>query len=148
MDGGLVVEPGPQVRRPASMDVAKLAGVSQKTVSRVFNGERYVTEEVRERVLDAAQRLGYRPNRAARALKLERNHVGLAQRNAQATGAGGAQALFTIVITGSLLSIIPSPSPCCCCSGTGRAAWPWAASTSGAAGHPAGPEVTERNSNE
>jgi DNA-binding LacI/PurR family transcriptional regulator len=56
------------------MDVAKLAGVSQKTVSRVFNGERYVTEEVRERVLEAANRLGYRPNRAARALKLERNH--------------------------------------------------------------------------
>jgi multiple sugar transport system permease protein len=33
--------------------------------------------------------------------------VGLAQWNAQATGGGGAQALFNIVITGSLLSIIP-----------------------------------------
>ncbi|GIF00446.1 LacI family DNA-binding transcriptional regulator [Paractinoplanes rishiriensis] len=61
-------------RPPGSTDVAKLAGVSQKTVSRVFNGERYVTAEVRERVLDAAARLGYRPNRAARALKLERHH--------------------------------------------------------------------------
>lgn len=60
--------------RPGSTDVAKLAGVSQKTVSRVFNGERYVTDEVRARVLDAARRLGYRPNRAARALKLEHNY--------------------------------------------------------------------------
>jgi DNA-binding LacI/PurR family transcriptional regulator len=74
MSGSLVFEPDPHVRRPGSTDVAKLAGVSQKTVSRVFNGERYVTEEVRERVFEAAHRLGYRPNRAARALKLERNH--------------------------------------------------------------------------
>jgi len=53
---------------PRSVDVAQLAGVSQKTVSRVFNGERYVSAEVRERVLEAAARLGYRINSAARAL--------------------------------------------------------------------------------
>jgi DNA-binding LacI/PurR family transcriptional regulator len=61
------------VARPGSTDVAKLAGVSQKTVSRVFNGERYVTEDVRRRVLEAAEQLGYRPNQAARSLKLERH---------------------------------------------------------------------------
>nr|WP_296067385.1 LacI family DNA-binding transcriptional regulator [uncultured Actinoplanes sp.] len=55
-------------RRPASTDVASLAGVSQKTVSRVMNGEPYVTEQVRLRVLRAAQQLGYRRNNAARAL--------------------------------------------------------------------------------
>jgi DNA-binding LacI/PurR family transcriptional regulator len=55
-------------RRPASTDVANLAGVSQKTVSRVMNGEPYVKEEVRLRVLRAAQELGYRRNNAARAL--------------------------------------------------------------------------------
>jgi DNA-binding LacI/PurR family transcriptional regulator len=55
-------------RRPASTDVASLAGVSQKTVSRVMNGERYVKEEVRLRVLQAAQQLGYRRNRAAQTL--------------------------------------------------------------------------------
>ncbi|MEV5903366.1 LacI family DNA-binding transcriptional regulator, partial [Streptomyces sp. NPDC052127] len=50
------------------MDVARLAGVSQKTVSRVFNNEAYVSAEVRGRVLAAAAELGYRRNNAARAL--------------------------------------------------------------------------------
>ncbi|KOG30408.1 transcriptional regulator [Streptomyces resistomycificus] len=50
------------------MDVARLAGVSQKTVSRVFNDEPYVSADVRRRVLDAAEQLGYRRNNAARAL--------------------------------------------------------------------------------
>lgn len=53
---------------PRSVDVARLAGVSQKTVSRVLNGERYVSEDVRRRVLQAAEDLGYRMNNAARAL--------------------------------------------------------------------------------
>ncbi|MFF8937954.1 LacI family DNA-binding transcriptional regulator [Streptomyces paradoxus] len=53
---------------PRSVDVAQLAGVSQKTVSRVLNGERYVSEDVRRRVLEAAEQLGYRLNSAARAL--------------------------------------------------------------------------------
>ncbi|MCX4759769.1 LacI family DNA-binding transcriptional regulator [Streptomyces sp. NBC_01275] len=50
------------------MDVARLAGVSQKTVSRVFNDEPYVSADVRRRVLEAAEQLGYRRNNAARAL--------------------------------------------------------------------------------
>ncbi|OAH14510.1 LacI family DNA-binding transcriptional regulator [Streptomyces jeddahensis] len=53
---------------PRSVDVARLAGVSQKTVSRVFNDEPYVSAEVRRRVLEAAGELGYRRNNAARAL--------------------------------------------------------------------------------
>jgi DNA-binding LacI/PurR family transcriptional regulator len=58
--------------------VANLAGVSQKTVSRVINGERYVKEEVRLRVLQAAQELGYRRNSAARALNSGRTQrIGL-----------------------------------------------------------------------
>lgn len=56
-------------RRPPGMtDVARLAGVSQKTVSRVVNNERYVSDAVREKVLRAARELGFRPNTAARAL--------------------------------------------------------------------------------
>ncbi|MFI7299979.1 LacI family DNA-binding transcriptional regulator [Streptomyces sp. NPDC050121] len=53
---------------PRSVDVARLAGVSQKTVSRVFNDEQYVSADVRRRVLEAAETLGYRRNNAARAL--------------------------------------------------------------------------------
>jgi DNA-binding LacI/PurR family transcriptional regulator len=54
--------------KPSSTDVARLAGVSQKTVSRVLNGEPYVKEEVRLRVQAAMRELGYRRNDAARAL--------------------------------------------------------------------------------
>lgn len=61
-------------RPPRSTDVARLAGVSQKTVSRVLNGEPYVSDEVRGRVLAAARELGYRRNTAARALHLGRFH--------------------------------------------------------------------------
>ncbi|NUP17598.1 MAG: LacI family DNA-binding transcriptional regulator [Streptomyces sp.] len=60
---------------PRSVDVARSAGVSQKTVSRVFNGERYVSAEVRRRVLDAAEELGYRMNSAARALASGRSRT-------------------------------------------------------------------------
>jgi len=61
-------------RRPGGTDVARLAGVSQKTVSRVFNNEPSVTDATRDRVLAAAQRLGYRPNGAARALLTGRTY--------------------------------------------------------------------------
>jgi hypothetical protein len=60
--------PSGRGRRPGGTDVARLAGVSQKTVSRVFNNEPNVTEDTRHRVLAAARRLGYRPNGAAHAL--------------------------------------------------------------------------------
>jgi DNA-binding LacI/PurR family transcriptional regulator len=49
-------------------DVARLAGVSHQTVSRVLNGHPTVRGSTRARVLDAVQTLGYRPNLAARAL--------------------------------------------------------------------------------
>ncbi|MEH0548268.1 LacI family DNA-binding transcriptional regulator [Streptomyces sp. B21-105] len=53
---------------PRSADVARLAGVSRKTVSRVLNNEPYVSEEARTKVLAAAEELGYRLNQAARTL--------------------------------------------------------------------------------
>jgi DNA-binding LacI/PurR family transcriptional regulator len=63
-----MVRRGGSPSAPSGVDVARLAGVSQKTVSRVYNGEQYVSAEVRQRVLEAAEELGYRPNSAARAL--------------------------------------------------------------------------------
>jgi DNA-binding LacI/PurR family transcriptional regulator len=65
---------GRRVRRPGGTDVARVAGVSQKTVSRVFNDEPNVTEDTRNRVLAAARELGYRPNGAARALLTGRTY--------------------------------------------------------------------------
>jgi LacI family transcriptional regulator len=49
-------------------DVAKHAGVSVATVSHVINDTRYVSPELRQRVLDAIEALDYRPNRIAQAL--------------------------------------------------------------------------------
>ena len=49
-------------------DVARLAGVSPQTVSRVLNESPQVRDATRRRVLDAVRRLEYRPNRLARAL--------------------------------------------------------------------------------
>jgi DNA-binding LacI/PurR family transcriptional regulator len=57
------------------VDVAREAGVSQKTVSRVINDAPHVRPEVRRRVLEAIDQLGYRPNVAARALVTQRTHV-------------------------------------------------------------------------
>ena len=55
--------------RPAVMsDVARLAGVSHQTVSRVINDSSHVRPETRERVLLAMRQLDYRPNSVARAL--------------------------------------------------------------------------------
>ena len=57
------------------ISVAKAAGVSNKTVSRVINGEPYVTEETRERVEKAIQDLGYVPNMAARLIRSSRSNT-------------------------------------------------------------------------
>lgn len=49
-------------------DVAREAGVSIRTVSRVVNNKDEIADETRQRVLDVIQRLGYRPNTLARSL--------------------------------------------------------------------------------
>jgi len=59
-------------------EVAKLAGVSTATVSAVINQNKYVSPELRRRVEQAVDRLGYRPNLVARSLKLnETRTIGL-----------------------------------------------------------------------
>jgi DNA-binding LacI/PurR family transcriptional regulator len=60
-------------RQPVMADVARLAGVSHQTVSRVINGQDNLRPETRERVLEAIRQLGYRPNAAARALVTRRS---------------------------------------------------------------------------
>jgi len=57
------------VGRARMSDVARLAGVSTKTASRVFSGDDRVAEKTKQNVLEAAARLRYRPNILARNLR-------------------------------------------------------------------------------
>lgn len=72
-------------RPPRMTDVARLAGVSQQSVSRVLNGHPHISADVKERVEEAIRALGYRRNTAARALATRRTlklgvvSVGMAQ---------------------------------------------------------------------
>ena len=60
--------------RTTIADVARIAGVSKATVSRVLAGQiKYVREETRQRVLKAVDELGYHPSNAARSLKSKRS---------------------------------------------------------------------------
>ncbi|MBW6435375.1 LacI family DNA-binding transcriptional regulator [Actinoplanes hulinensis] len=68
-------------------DVARLAGVSHQTVSRVLNDHPNVKEQTRIRVRAAIAELGYRPNRAARALVTGRSQlIGVVARNSTLYG--------------------------------------------------------------
>ena len=55
---------------PTVKEVAERAGVSSASVSRALSGTGGVREPVRRRILEAAQELSYRPNRAARDLRV------------------------------------------------------------------------------
>lgn len=55
--------------------VAQEAGVSYQTVSKVLNGQVQVTPETRHRILQAANRLGYRPNQLARSMRTGRSFM-------------------------------------------------------------------------
>jgi len=77
MLGPMSTEGGPRAGRargrtrigPSIGDVAREAGVSAQTVSRVSTGADNVRPDTRQRVLDAMEKLGYSPNHAARALR-------------------------------------------------------------------------------
>ena len=55
--------------------VAKIAGVSRATVSRVVNGYPHIRPEVRERVERVIQQTGYQPNALARSLASSQSHI-------------------------------------------------------------------------
>lgn len=61
--------------QPTIKDVAKLAGVSISTVSRVINNSKPVSPESRKRVLDAIDKLDFRPNQLARSLVMRRSEM-------------------------------------------------------------------------
>lgn len=92
-------------------DVAKAADVSPQTVSRVANGSDAVKPETRQRVEAAMERLGYRPNYAARALKHGRfQDIGVVMFN---TATFGNAASLILLWPTRPMTIIQSPSrPC------------------------------------
>ncbi|WP_329056076.1 LacI family DNA-binding transcriptional regulator [Amycolatopsis sp. NBC_01488] len=61
--------------RPTLNSVAEAAAVSRQTVSNVINSPEVVSPETRERVLAAIERLGYRPNTAARQMRTTRSQI-------------------------------------------------------------------------
>jgi LacI family transcriptional regulator len=74
-----------ETRKPTINDVARLSGVSKKTVSRVINRSPLLNEETRQRVLEVIRELGYVPNPQARALALRTNFlIGLIHDNPNA----------------------------------------------------------------
>jgi DNA-binding LacI/PurR family transcriptional regulator len=76
-------------------DVARLAGVSHQTVSRVLNDHPNVKEQTRLRVRAAIAELGYRPNRAARALVTGRSQlIGVVAQNSVLYGPASLLAAF------------------------------------------------------
>lgn len=63
------------MNRSSILEVAKLAGVSPSTVSRVTNNSSIVKVSTREKVQDAMKKLGYQPNSAAQSLSSKRSNT-------------------------------------------------------------------------
>ena len=61
--------------QPTIKDVAKLAGVSISTVSRVMNNSKPVSPEARQKVLDAINKLDFKPNELARSLVMRKSNL-------------------------------------------------------------------------
>jgi LacI family transcriptional regulator, fructose operon transcriptional repressor len=63
---------------PSIKDVAKIAGVSTATVSRVLGNNAHIKEKTRQRVMEAVEQLNYRPNLIARSLRAQKSaRIGL-----------------------------------------------------------------------
>src|SRR5690606_703290 len=62
-------------KRPTINDVARLANVSKKTVSRVINESPFVREETRARIAEVIKQLGFTPDPQARGLAFRRSFL-------------------------------------------------------------------------
>jgi DNA-binding LacI/PurR family transcriptional regulator len=83
-------------RAPNIRDVARLAGVSYQTVSRVLNNSPSIRPATKQRVLEVIDQVGYRPNQAARALVTSKSQT-IGVLIASQTGGYGAQTMLYAV---------------------------------------------------
>lgn len=81
-------------------EIARLAGVSRSTVSRVVNGDHRVSDDSRARVQDVIQRTNYHPNAAARSLASRRTRV-LGLLVSQAVGSLFFDPFYPLLIQGA-----------------------------------------------
>lgn len=90
--------------RVTSFDVAERAGVSQSTVSRALSGSSVITEATREKVLSAAQELGYFVDE--RAARLRRGHTGTLATVVISKPGGGARDVnpFSYTLLGGIIA--------------------------------------------
>jgi LacI family transcriptional regulator len=96
--------------KPTINDIARLSGVSKKTVSRVINRSPLLNEETRKRVNDIIDQTGYIPNPQARALALRRNFlIGLVHDNPNAQMVLGMQQGILGVLKGTEYELIVRP---------------------------------------
>lgn len=63
------------MKRIGILEIAKLANVTIGTVDRALHGRRGISESTRQRILEIARSVGYRPNLAARALSVRRTRI-------------------------------------------------------------------------
>lgn len=91
-------------------DIARMAGVSKKTVSRVINRSPLLNEETRAKVDAVIREAGYIPNPQARALALRRNFlIGLVHDNPNAQMVLGVQTGLLEVLAGTEYELIVRP---------------------------------------
>lgn len=96
--------------KPTINDIARLSGVSKKTVSRVINRSPLLNEETRKRVDEIIRQTGYVPNPQARALALRRNFlIGLVHDNPNAQMVLGMQQGILSVLKGTEYELIVRP---------------------------------------
>jgi len=96
--------------KPTINDVARLAGVSKKTVSRVINNSPLLNEETRDRVEKVIRQIGYVPNPQARALALRRNFlVGLIHDNPNAQMVLNVQQGILEALSGTDFGLVVRP---------------------------------------
>ncbi|MGF7153863.1 LacI family DNA-binding transcriptional regulator [Novosphingobium gossypii] len=97
-------------QKPTINDVARLSGVSKKTVSRVINKSPLLNQTTREKVETVIAELGYVPNPQARALALRRNFlIGLIHDNPNAQMVLGVQEGILDTIRGTEFALVVHP---------------------------------------